>query len=84
MKGLEEFLTGAGEPVMAGVAEVIFARDRDAVLAAVERQPELLTDRGDAAFRIALMMTEMTSPGRLADTVRRAQASVQAIREARA
>ena len=86
MAGLRQYLERTAEttPVCAGVSDVIFARDRDAVLMAVEQYPELLTDRGDAAFALASMMAASTSPGRVSEIVDRARASVQAIREARA
>jgi hypothetical protein len=86
MRELHQFLAETAEstPVCAGVSDVIFAGDRDAVLTAVKRYPELLTDRGDAAFRMAALMTAMMSPGRLTDVVQRARADIQAIREASA
>jgi hypothetical protein len=71
------------EPFMAGVGAVFFARDRDAVYAALRDYPELLTDRGNAAFELAAGWMELVSPGRLTDMVKRAGADVQAIREAR-
>src|SRR4051794_22102902 len=49
MQHLKEYLDSRAEqkPFFAGVSEVIFAQDREAVLSAVERFPELLTDQGD-------------------------------------
>ncbi len=69
-------------PFCAGVSDVLFAFDRGGVLAAVEKYPELLTDRGEAAFRVAVLLMEQMCPGRLAQLVTRSAASIQAIREA--
>jgi hypothetical protein len=70
------------EPLIGGVGAVVFARDRDAVHAALREYPELLTDRGDAAFEMAVFWMKKVSPGRLTDMVKHAQADVRAIREA--
>jgi hypothetical protein len=79
---LEDYLRNKRpEPVFEGVADVIFARDRAAVVRALDEHPELLSDRGDYAFQAAELMISQISPGRVTALVERAHAGVVPIRE---
>jgi hypothetical protein len=83
---LRQFLAQLAQtsmPIAAGISAVIFAPDRDRLLAAIEDYPELLTDPGSAAFEAVALMTTMLGEARVTEAVQRSQASVQAIAEAR-
>lgn len=85
-QAVEDYLRGLAstEPLMGGLADVIFAPDRQAVLTAVEHCPDLLTDRAEAGFSlVALLATDLGTP-RVTEVIERSRASVQALCEARA
>jgi hypothetical protein len=71
-------------PLSVGVWAVLSAPDRDGFLAAIERYPELLTDKGEAGLRIVELFTVQLDVPRVTEWVKRTQAAVQAVREARA
>jgi hypothetical protein len=86
MDGIRDYLTRIKEkmPSATGIYDVLFAPDRDALLAAIARCPELLTDQGAAGFNIVAGMAEMLGEPRVTEAIRQRQATVQAIRETRA
>jgi hypothetical protein len=85
LNGIRNFLTRVKgqNSITAGAYEVFFASDRDGLLAAIERCPELLTDQGAAFFEVVTLMAQMLGEPRVTEAIRDRQASVQAIREAR-
>lgn len=70
-------------PVACGISEALYAPDRGALLSAIDRYPDLLTDKGAAFFEVVALFTEMLGEPRVTAAVRDRQAVVQAIREAR-
>jgi hypothetical protein len=85
MGGVRDYLDQIrGEtPVAQGVYEALSAANRDELHAAIERCPDLLTDKGAAMFDVAALFTEMLGEPRVTSAIRQRQAAVQAIREAR-
>ena len=66
-----------------GVLAVLLAPDRDGILAAIQKYPELLTDEGSALFRDAVIFSQQLGVPRVIEQVKLRQAEVQAIRETR-
>jgi hypothetical protein len=71
-------------PVAPGISAVLSAPDRDGFLAAIEQHPELLTDEGNKGFESIAVWSVLMGAPRVTDWVRQGQATVQAVREARA
>jgi hypothetical protein len=70
-------------PVAPGVSAVLSAPDRDGFLAAIEQYPKLLTDEGNKVFDFVAALLQLMNAPRVIEWVRRGQAAVQAVREAR-
>ena len=70
-------------PVAAGVSALLSAPDRDGFLSAIEQYPALLTDEGSKAFESLAVWSALAGEPRVTDWVRRGQAAVHAVREAR-
>jgi hypothetical protein len=71
-------------PLAAGAKAVLSAPDRDAFLAAIASYPELLTDKGNQIFEFAAVWSVLLGVPPVTEWIRRGQAAVQAVREARA
>jgi hypothetical protein len=85
MAGVRDYLNQikGNTPVAAGISEVLFAADRDELLAAIERCPDLLTDKGAAGFELVATMAAVMGGPRVTEAIRQRKATVEAIREAR-